>query len=200
VQRLTRPATYWRWLPRLLVWDRSRARTAATDRPASRPRRCRDPGRGAPRCWCHSARCAVAGWLSHQDMLPLGITWIRSPILPIGLYCTPEPHFPHATVTRCASAITRLNGRSKTVPSGRLSSGANGVLGLSGDRLVRNVDSLTVCHPAACEDVGRIVSFDSRGHQVDTFLSRIAWQRSAATGVPDCRSSPILPTSSHAAG
>ena len=128
----------------------------------------------------------IAGWLSHQDVLPVGITWIRSPSLPIGLYWHTRATVPPR---RGDEACFRYRPPQWAIERQYLPENSllcKRVLGLPGDRLVRNGDSLTVCHLAACEDVGRIVSFDSRGRPVTpAVLPAIIPEGTVYLGVPE---------------
>jgi len=129
----------------------------------------------------------MMAWLSHQDRLPVGITWIRSPSLPVGLYW-------HTPITLSPSRGDLVCFRYRApewalerhyLPETSLL--CKRVLGLPGDRLVRTNDSLTVCHLAACEDAGRIVSFDSRGRPVTpAILPEKIPEGSLYLGVPEC--------------
>jgi conjugative transfer signal peptidase TraF len=144
-------------------------------------------GRGVTRLLVPlGALLLVAGWPAHQDFLPVGITWIRSPSLPIGLYWHTRPTLPprRGDVVCFRYHAPQWAIERQYLPEDSLV--CKRVLGLSGDRLVRNGDSLTVCHPAACEDVGRIVSFDSRGRPVTpAMLPERIPEGSVYLGVPE---------------
>jgi conjugative transfer signal peptidase TraF len=116
----------------------------------------------------------------------VGVTWIRSPSLPVGLYwhtrITRPPRRGDLVCFRYHAPEWALGRR--YLPENSLL--CKRVLGLPGDRLVRTGDSLTVCHLPACMDVGRILSFDSRRRTVTpAILPERIPEGSVYLGVPE---------------
>ena len=116
----------------------------------------------------------------------MGITWIRSPSLPVGLYwhtrITRQPRRGDLVCFRYQAPEWALERH--YLPESSLV--CKPVLGLPGDRVLRTGDSLAVCHQAVCEVVGRIVSFDSRGRPVTpAILPERIPEGSLFLGVPE---------------
>lgn len=104
--------------------------------------------------------------LAHQSAFPVGITWNSSASLPVGLYW-------HKTSTAMPKHGDKVcfsyRAPEWAVSRNYFFDGAllcKIALGLPGDRIVQAEDRVELCRPSGCEDVGRVLAFDSQGRPV----------------------------------
>jgi Type IV secretory pathway, protease TraF len=104
--------------------------------------------------------------LANQQHLPVGIAWNRSDSLPVGFYWFTPTRQPLQYEDKVCFEYTAPDWAKARhyFPEGSLL--CKKVLGLPGDRIVREGDLVRLCNDLHCRDVGRVVTQDSAGRPV----------------------------------
>lgn len=135
--------------------------------------------------WILLIAVVLMGLLANQAFLPVGITWNRSASLPLGLYGHTKTN---GEVSYEDIVCVRYKAPGWAVERRYFYEGAllcKYVLGLPGDRIVRQEGSVQICRATECVDAGLIQTHDSAGRPVPAAeLPEVIPEGQAYLGVP----------------
>lgn len=108
----------------------------------------------------------LTGLLANQDLLPVGVTYVRTQSIPVGFYWHTTKSQRLALMDQaCFPYVAPEWAKPRQYfPEGMLL--CKYIYGVAGDRLVRDGDQLRICHKSECVDIGKVHQHDSHGRAV----------------------------------